>query len=82
MMQINIKIMSEEAYKTLQKNYKEVTQMIINHPSDCSWLNEYLGFEPFEEKKYVIEMAINTCKIVEKDTFTTYHFDSFEEIND
>lgn len=55
-MQINIKIMSEEAYKTLQKNYKEVTQMIINHPSDCSWLNEYLGFEPFEEKKYVIDI--------------------------
>lgn len=54
-MQINIKMMSEEAYKTLQKNYKEVTQMIIDHPSDCSWLNGYLEFEPFEEKKYVVE---------------------------
>lgn len=54
-MEINIKFMSEEAYKTLQKNYKEVYQMILDHPSDCSWLKEYLGFEPFEEKKYVIE---------------------------
>lgn len=41
-------------------------------------INSYLQ----KEKKYVIKMAINTCKIVEKDTFTTYHFDSFEEIND
>lgn len=55
MMEINIKFMSEEAYKTLQKNYKEVYQMILDHPSDCSWLKEYLGFEPFEEKKYAIE---------------------------
>ena len=54
-MEINIKFMSEEAYKTLQKNYKEVYQMILDHPSDCTWLNDYLGFEPFEEKKYVIE---------------------------
>ena len=54
-MEINIKFMSEEAYKTLQKNYKEVYQMILDHPSDCSWLKDYLGFEPFEEKKYVIE---------------------------
>lgn len=55
MMEINIKFMSEEAYKTLQKNYKEVYKMILDHPSDCSWLKDYLGFEPFEEKKYVIE---------------------------
>lgn len=54
-MEINIKFMSEEAYKTLQKNYKEVYQMILDHPSDCTWLTDYLGFEPFEEKKYVIE---------------------------
>ncbi len=55
-MQINIKMMNEEAYKTLQQNYKEITKMIIDHPSDCSWLKEYLGFEPFEEKKYVVEI--------------------------
>ena len=55
MMEINIKFMSEEAYKTLQKNYTEVYQMILDHPSDCSWLADYLGFEPFEEKKYVVE---------------------------
>lgn len=54
-MEINVKIMTEEAYKTLQKNYKEVYQMIIDHPSNCSWLNDYLGFKPFEETKYVIE---------------------------
>lgn len=54
-MEINIKVMTEEAYKTLQKNYKEVYQNIVDHPSDCSWLKDYLGFEPFEEKKYVIE---------------------------
>lgn len=54
-MEINVKIMTEEAYKTLQKNYREVFLMIVNHPSDCSWLNDYLGFEPFEQKKYLIE---------------------------
>ena len=42
MMEINIKFMSEEAYKTLQKNYKEVYKMILDHPSDCSWLKDYL----------------------------------------
>ena len=54
-MEINIKFMTEEAYKTLQKNYKEVYQMILDHPSDCSWLKDYLEFEPFEEKKYIVE---------------------------
>lgn len=54
-MQINIKLMTEEAYKTLQKNIDEIYEQIIKHPSDCTWLKDYLGFEPFEEKKYVIE---------------------------
>lgn len=54
-MQINIKLMTEEAYKTLQKNIDEVYEQIIKHPTDCTWLKDYLGFEPFEEKKYVIE---------------------------
>jgi hypothetical protein len=54
-MKINVKCMTEEAYKTLQKNCKDVYQMILDHPSDCSWLKEYLGFEPFETKKYTIE---------------------------
>lgn len=54
-MQINIKLMTEEAYKTLQKNIDEVYEQIIKHPSDCIWLKDYLGFEAFEEKKYVIE---------------------------
>lgn len=52
---IEIKIMTEAAYKTLQKNYKEVTQLILDHPSDSSWLKSYLGFEPYEIKKYEVE---------------------------
>ena len=52
---IEIKIMTEQAYKTLQKNYEEVTKMINDHPSDASWLKGYLGFEPYETKKYLIE---------------------------
>ena len=46
--------MSEEAYLTLQKNYKEVYNLILQHPTDSSWLYDFLGFEPFEEKKYEI----------------------------
>ena len=52
MAEINIKLMTEEAYRTLQKNYVEVYQQIMNHPSDGSWLKDYLGYEPFETKKY------------------------------
>ncbi len=55
MMLINIKLMTEEAYKTLQKNIDEVYEEIKKHPSDCTWIKEFLGFEPFEEKKYTIE---------------------------
>lgn len=54
-MEINIKLMTEEAYKTLQTNYEDVYKMLQDHPSDASWLKGYLGFEPYEEKKYVIE---------------------------
>ena len=54
MAEINIKIMTEEAYRTLQKNYDEVYQQIINHTSDGTWLRDYLGYEPFETKKYII----------------------------
>ena len=52
---IDVKLMTEKAYKTLQKNYAEVTKMINDHPSDSSWLKSYLGFEPYETKKYSIE---------------------------
>ena len=55
MMEINIKMMTEEAYRTLQKDCDGVLKMIINHPSDSSWLKDYLGFEPYEVKKYVID---------------------------
>ena len=54
MAEINIKLMTEAAYRTLQKNYVDVYQQIMNHPSDCSWLKDYLGYEPFETKKYTI----------------------------
>lgn len=54
-MEINIKLMTEEAYRTLQKDCDGVLKMIINHPSDSSWLKDYLGFEPYEVKKYVID---------------------------
>ena len=52
---INIKMMTEEAYATLQKNYKDVYEQIKNHPSDSTWLEGYLGFNPYETKKYLIE---------------------------
>lgn len=54
-MEINIKMMTEEAYRTLQKDCDGVLKMIINHPSDSSWLKDYLGFKPYEVKKYVID---------------------------
>ena len=54
-MEINIKLMTEEAYRTLQKDCDGVLKMIINHPLDSSWLKDYLGFEPYEVKKYVID---------------------------
>jgi hypothetical protein len=55
MMEINIKMMTEEAYATLQKNYKDVYKNIIDHPSDSVWLSSYIGFEPYETKKYTID---------------------------
>lgn len=54
-MEINIKLMTEEAYRTLQKDCDGVFKMINDHPADSLWLKDYLGFEPYEEKKYVIE---------------------------
>lgn len=54
-MEINIKLMSEEAYATLAKNPADVLKKINEHPSDSSWLREYLGFEPYETKTYTIE---------------------------
>lgn len=55
MMLINIKMMTEEAFATLKKNYKDVYEQILNHPSDSTWLNDYLGFEPYKTKEYEIE---------------------------
>ena len=54
-MLINIKMMTEEAYMTLQKNYNEVFELIKNNPLNNNWLENFLGFEPYEIKKYTIE---------------------------
>lgn len=54
-MLINIKMMTEEAYTTLQKNYNEVFELIKNNPLNNNWLENFLGFEPYEIKKYTIE---------------------------
>jgi len=54
-MLINVKLMSEQAYVTLQTNVPEVYKQISNHPSDASWLKDYLGFEPYETKEYTID---------------------------
>lgn len=49
-MEINVKMMSEEAYRTLQKDCEGILKMINDHPTDSSWLKNYLGFEPYEVK--------------------------------
>jgi len=54
-MTINIKLFTDEAYKTLQKNYKNTFDQIQLHPSDDSWLEDFLGFPPYETRKYEIE---------------------------
>lgn len=54
-MEINVKLMTDEAYVTLQKNTEETYKQIQNHPSDGSWLKDFLGFEPYETKTYTIE---------------------------
>lgn len=54
-MKIDVKFFTEQAYRTLQKNYEEVYNLILNNQSDSSWLYSYLGFEPFESKDYQIE---------------------------
>ena len=54
-MEINIKLMSEVAYITLQKNPEDVYNNLKKNPTDSLWLRQYLGFEPFEEKEYSIE---------------------------
>ncbi len=70
-METNIKLMSETAYLTLQKNPEDVLKAIQAHPKDSSWLKEYLGFEPFEEKEYRIRnfeflnREINEATIIE-----------------
>ncbi len=48
-------MMTEEAYKTLQKDYEDVYKMVVEHQTDGSWLKNFLGFESFETKKYVID---------------------------
>ena len=69
---IDIKMMTEEAYRTLKKNYEEVYKMICDHPSDSSWLKDYLGFEPYEVKKYVID----DFELKIADDYKTVEFDN------
>ena len=54
MMLINIKMLTDQAYRTIQKNLGDIYKMITKHPSDSSWLKDYLGFDPYETKKYPI----------------------------
>ncbi len=65
-------MMTEEAYKTLQANIAEVYDQIVDHPSDCTWLKSYLGFEPFEEKKYVI----NDFELSDNEDYEKVAFDN------
>ena len=55
MTMINVKLMTQEAYLTLRTNSEEVIKQINDHPSDSTWLKNYLGFEPYETKDYQIE---------------------------
>ena len=76
-MKINVKLMTEEAYITLQKNHNEVYQKITENPNDSTWLKDYLGFEPFEEKKYVIDdfqllYSDKYNEVAEKNAITLY----------
>jgi len=54
-MQINIKLLKEEALLTLKKNPQNLFEQISSHPNDSCWLKTYLGFEPYEIKMYKIE---------------------------
>lgn len=79
-MEINIKLMSEVAYITLQKNPEDVYQNILKHPEDASWLQEYFGTRPYEEKEYLIEdfeleISEDNNEILFKNSITIYkHF--------
>lgn len=55
MSKIRIKLMKEEAYKTLQNNSKDVFEYIKKYPSKAVWLNEFLGYDPYIEKTYKID---------------------------
>ena len=55
-MKINIKVMKESAFCTLQAHYEQVFNMIDSHRFDSTWLNKFLKMdEIYETKKYTIE---------------------------
>lgn len=55
-MKINVKLMRQEVFSTLQSNYKKLFSMIKDNPTDSSWLADFCGTtDIFEEKKYTIE---------------------------
>lgn len=55
MSEINIKVMTDTAFKTCQKSSKQIAEEMKNHPSDDAWLPGFIGDNPFQEKDYEIE---------------------------
>ena len=55
MSKIKIKYMSDEAVATLKANMDIITQKLSENPDDSSWLEEFIGKNPFVTKKYEIE---------------------------
>lgn len=78
MMKINTENETNFQISNISVNKLETEQELTKNNIYIPTINSYLQ----KEKKYVIKMVINTCKIVEKDTLTTYHYYSIEEIND
>lgn len=54
-MVINVKLMKESAYETLNHNSKKAFQMIQDNPDEPSWLSTFVHEEPFENTTYPIE---------------------------
>lgn len=82
-MVINVREMTEEAYMTLQRNYKDVYKEILKHPSDSSWLKDYLdGIELYREKTYTIEDFELQCSDNYDDVKTENAITIYEHLKD
>lgn len=55
MSKINVKLVTETAYATIQSNIKEIYKNIVNHPSDSSWVEDLIGCDLYETKTYTID---------------------------